>query len=173
MKTVAYGIYTLCFVIVASCLQRPAFAFEIKPVIDHKVYRSAEPYLLEEYLDVITTGVTIVIDLENESGEAKRELKRWSQIDEDITFYSVPMSGFFAPSHKQVRDLIKIIDNAITMDQVVLIHCKHGEDRTGLIAALVLREETKMTKREGWKYMIENGFHRMLLGLTWFYWAET
>lgn len=159
--------------LVAACATQPVLAFEIKPVLAGKVYRSAEPYYIDDYIDVIKAGVTIVIDLENEPGEAKAEIKRWSKIDEDITVYSIPMSGFWAPNKKQMDQLVKIVDNAITLDQVVLVHCKHGEDRTGLVSALILREETKMTKAEGWQYMLDNGFHRLLLGLTWFYWRET
>lgn len=151
----------------------PAFTFQIKPVIEGKVYRSDQPEKLADFLKILTTGVTVVVDLENEKGESPWELKYWENVNSEVQFLSLPMSGFWSPQKATISEILALIHHPAYDGQVFLIHCKHGEDRTGLVSALILREERGLTKMQGWQDMLKNGFHRLLLGLSWYYWVNT
>lgn len=50
----------------------------------------------------------------------------------------------------------------------VLIHCTHGQDRTGLIIG-IRRLSEGWTKEQSWNEMLERGFHPELLGLVSFW----
>jgi hypothetical protein len=49
--------------------------------------------------------------------------------------------------------------------RVMLIHCSHGWDRTGLVSGMVLVLNGDMGKDEVWQYMLDTGFHWEHVGL--------
>lgn len=49
--------------------------------------------------------------------------------------------------------------------RVMLIHCSHGWDRTGLVSGMVLVLNGDMGKDEAWQYMLATGFHWEHVGL--------
>jgi len=49
--------------------------------------------------------------------------------------------------------------------RVMLIHCSHGWDRTGLVSGMVLVLNGDMSKDEAWQYMLATGFHWEHVGL--------
>lgn len=53
----------------------------------------------------------------------------------------------------------------------VLVHCLHGEDRTGILVALIRLQLQQWCKPDAEKEMLANGFHKMLLGL-WEFWED-
>lgn len=54
---------------------------------------------------------------------------------------------------------------------VVLIHCSHGWDRTGLVSGMVLVLYGDASKEEAWRYMLATGFHWEHVGLWREWWA--
>ena len=58
-----------------------------------------------------------------------------------------------------------IRQNAPGGKRVVLIHCTHGWDRTGLVSGMVLTINGDMGKEAAWRYMLDTRFHRAHLGL--------
>ena len=54
----------------------------------------------------------------------------------------------------------------------VFIHCQHGEDRTGATVGLWRMRQDNWTKPMAEKEMLQDGFHRSLFGLWWF-WKQT
>jgi len=63
--------------------------------------------------------------------------------------------GPITPSVEKIREILKDIDQA---EKPLLIHCTHGEDRTGLIVALY-RVCKGMTPEDAYKDMVAHGFH--------------
>ena len=55
--------------------------------------------------------------------------------------------------------------------RVVLIHCSHGWDRTGLVSGMVLVLYGDASKEEAWRYMLATGFHWEHVGLWREWWA--
>lgn len=52
-----------------------------------------------------------------------------------------------------------------------MIHCSHGQDRTGLAVAMHRVLIDGWTKEAAEKEMLDNGFHKELVGL-WFAWKQ-
>ena len=53
--------------------------------------------------------------------------------------------------------------------QPILIHCKHGEDRTGLSIGLYRVFTQKVAVKAAKKEMLQLGFHKALLGLNHYF----
>lgn len=49
------------------------------------------------------------------------------------------------------------------------VHCKHGQDRTGLVVGCYRVWTQGWSKEAAWQEMLEHGYHRLLLGLTLFW----
>jgi len=64
--------------------------------------------------------------------------------------------GPITPSVETIRKILQDIDDAT---KPVLIHCTHGEDRTGLIVALYKFCKGTATPEEAFKDMVAHGFH--------------
>lgn len=75
------------------------------------------------------------------------------------------------PDPNQVTAVVKMIIAAHEAGWVVVHHCVHGRDRTGLIAALVQKKMFGWTKQQAWDDMIAHGFRWELPDLDLF-WLE-
>jgi protein-tyrosine phosphatase len=78
---------------------------------------------------------------------------------------------FQKPDPAVVQKVVKAIIDAHEAGYVVLWHCVHGRDRTGLISALVGMKLLGWTKDYAWKNMLEHGFRWELPDLD-AYWLE-
>jgi len=136
------------------------------------VFRSAQPEVQADFEAVLKLGQrVVVIDLENESGESPWEQAQWAQFAARINFQSFPMSSFWPPSEDKVKQILATIASAVAQGFVVLVHCKHGQDRTGLIIG-ELRLSKGWDKDDAWGEMLDKGFHPILLGLTIYFWLH-
>jgi hypothetical protein len=63
------------------------------------------------------------------------------------------------------EDLIDALDDVDTAPKPVLVHCAHGEDRTGLVVGLYRVRHGSMVQA-AWSEMLVYGFHDDLIGLT-------
>lgn len=145
--------------------------FEIKPV-SPGVYRSSQPITVEDFEAIKALGIYLVVDLEQQFEESP-----WRTIDETlfeasgvVTSRHVPLSGFWAPKKEDVEAILKLIDQADPA-RPILVHCLHGQDRTGLIVGL-WRLRCGLQKWSSWGEMLANGFHPFLIGLSFFYWVR-
>ena len=77
------------------------------------------------------------------------------------------MSGFWASSDAQMKAILQIVANPANLP--IYIHCKHGQDRTGLVVALYRIFNEGWTPVEARKEMLQLGFHTMLLGLNHYF----
>lgn len=71
-----------------------------------------------------------------------------------------PMSGLFMPSWERIMDVVRHLALCESQREAVYVCCKHGKDRTGLVAAAY------RVVMEGWKpeaainEMLKMGFHK-------------
>src|ERR1019366_4464522 len=65
---------------------------------------------------------------------------------------------FVQPSKQDVQLAVDTIIAAHTAGKVVVWHCSHGRDRTGLISALVGMKMFGWSKSYAWNDMITHGF---------------
>ena len=78
-------------------------------------------------------GVKTVINLRVE-GRAHREADRRLAESLGMRWISMPMRAYWRPSDQQVRAFLEIVNDPA--QQPVFIHCRKGEDRVGVLAAV-------------------------------------
>lgn len=129
------------------------------------IYRGGQPdYAGMKYLSGI--GVTTIIDLNNDEREIAAERTRAKELG--IDFYSIPLSGFWGPSDKDIKDILSLL--ADPTKKPVYLHCAHGEDRTGLVVGLYRVRYEGWSKDDAYAEMLENGFHKILIPLNNYFW---
>ena len=132
------------------------------------IYRSAQPVTNDDFDFIKSQNIRFIIDLENEKGEAQEE-SRFCE-DSRIYFITVPLSAYTPPKENDIDNILTVVNDF--KDQGVLVHCKHGQDRTGLIIGLYRNLYENVNKVAAWKEMINCGFHKALIGLTYYYWTR-
>lgn len=167
---------SLCF-LAAWCLVLMGCAVVMPGIPDVPIvnYQQVEPGFFRgaqpdaaglKYLYSI--GIKTIIDINNsESAEApEASLARVYGID----FVYIPLSGFWAPSDGDTSKIQSIL--ADKSKRPIYIHCKHGEDRTGLMVGIYRVEVEHWVPVMAHDEMLIHGFHTILLPLNHYYWRR-
>ncbi|MBI4358492.1 MAG: dual specificity protein phosphatase family protein [Candidatus Omnitrophica bacterium] len=94
------------------------------------VYRSgliseeASPYLKE-------LGIKTVVSFDNNKHRAKAEEERLRRLGIDLI--PIPWSGWDYPDDEVISKVIELIESPER--RPILVHCKHGQERTGVVIA--------------------------------------
>jgi len=96
------------------------------------VYRSNNPSP-ERFDDLAALGLKTVVNLRGDVDVSPSKLVKWECAQRGITYVSHPLSHGRAPSREQ---LMALVNDMPTWAKPVLIHCKSGADRTGLVSAI-------------------------------------
>jgi protein tyrosine phosphatase (PTP) superfamily phosphohydrolase (DUF442 family) len=105
-------------------------------VLPGRVYRSAQLSATELQQVIRGKNIRTVINL-----RGKCDLDDWYPDecrvahDADVAHEDIGFTAGRLPSTSEMRYLVRVLDQA---EYPVLIHCRQGADRTGLVAALVL-----------------------------------
>ena len=132
--------------------------------VDTKLWRSGRPES-SEFSDIKKFFKTVV-SLEGEREDLKEadELSPVCLISKPITFEEIYFTGI-------TQLYLSNILNAIGGDETpVLVHCEHGEDRTGLVVACYRVQVNHWTKEEAWAEALKYGYRNWLnfgLNKTW------
>jgi len=119
------------------------------------IYRGGRP-TSKDLADIQKTpGIKTDIDLENIKSQISSESSTAKELK--LNFYSEPMTAYNAPDDKQVDRILDLLQNASLFP--IFLHCKHGEDRTGMIIGLYRVEVQKWAPKEAYKEMLDLGFH--------------
>jgi protein tyrosine/serine phosphatase len=162
----------------------PAHALEPKPHLKSKpryvvpiqrfakvtpfLYRGARP--TQDGIGVLKTlGVKTILNIENDVKAVDTE-RAWAQAL-DIQYISIPLSGFFAPSEGKMDQIFKVLHDP--SNYPVFLHCKHGEDRTGLVVGLYRYYDEHWAAQAAYDEMLQNGFHKALFGLNFYFKEKT
>ena len=99
--------------------------------ISDQLFRGAQPRGggLEQLKKV---GITTIVDLRSEDSSAREREKREAEAL-GIHFVSIPVSGWSAPSRDQVAQFLSLFGEKSAR---VFVHCRFGEDRTGVFVAI-------------------------------------
>ena len=87
-------------------------------------------------------GVKTVINLRGAGAEADAERAEAEALG--LRYFQVPLGGFSRPDDAQVGRALALIE--APENWPVFVHCKHGEDRTGVVVA------AHRIAHEGWAY---------------------
>jgi tyrosine-protein phosphatase SIW14 len=108
--------------------------------VNEVLFRGAQPRL-EGFEQLKKLGITTIVDLRGED-PAKREWERKQAEALGIRFVNIPVSGWSPPSNEQVAQFLSLF--AVDRGQKVFLHCRFGDDRTGVFVA------TYRMALEGW-----------------------
>jgi protein tyrosine/serine phosphatase len=142
------------------------------------LYRGGHPSAANlDYLKAL--GVKTIVDLEvgdwieafpwDIDAELKNADKR------GLTVVRKPMSAF-EPAlsdrfDKQMNEILALL--ADPSKAPIYVHCKHGQDRTGLVVGLERVLVEKWAPRDAWAEMLALGFHPMFEGLSHYFEQKT
>lgn len=138
---------------------------EIQPPtqVNDRLWRSGRP--TEQTLTMLyAKGVRVIIDLENDLPVVNAEAALAKRMG--FTFLSYPTESFWAPDDQKMEEILRILSAS---PQPVLVHCYHGEDRTGLVIGLERVFLEKWPAGKAYDEMLAIGFHRILLGLDQYF----
>jgi tyrosine-protein phosphatase SIW14 len=123
--------------------------------INGSLYRGAQPHMpsLERLKQL---GVTTVVDLRGEDPETrKREQKQAEKLG--LHFVSIPISGWSPPTNEQVARFLSLFRGEPA--EKVFVHCRFGDDRTGVMVATYRMAVEKWAADQALKEMYFFGFN--------------
>lgn len=120
------------------------------------IWRSGRP----THSDLIVGKYKSVLNLENDPEAVVKE-ELWCK-ELGINFYNVPMSEIWHPSKER---LMLVCLDILIIRRPILVHCKHGHERTGIVIA-EYRIRSGWSKWEAIKEALREGFSPFFL--WWF-----
>ena len=131
--------------------------------VEDQITRSGRPALDE------LRGFKTIIDIETPGKAVSDEKKQAARLG--IKFIASPLSVDYAPTNAQIYALISQMKNKD--NQPLLIHCFHGEDRTGLVVGLYRVFVSGWTPEQAYQEMLDNGFHPKFVSLKNYFFKRT
>jgi protein tyrosine/serine phosphatase len=132
------------------------------------LYRGARP--TPEGLQALAAmHIKTDLNIEDDSQAVAAEEVTAKQLG--MQYISIPLSGFFAPSDADMARIFKVIHEP--SNYPIFLHCKHGEDRTGLVVGLYRYNDEHWTAQDAYSEMLAHGFHPLLLGLNHYFKEKT
>lgn len=99
--------------------------------VSEHLFRGAQPDVTN-LAALKKLGITTIIDLRSESSHT-RDLERGRAEALGIHFISIPVGGFSNPSSAQLAQFFSLLRQTPTEN--VFVHCRFGQDRTGVFIA--------------------------------------
>ena len=145
----------LLLLLVAGCSTTPR-QFEVISKT-HNAYRCAQPDRAT-FDSLKKAGVQwdIKLNTDSEGSDAYAESIGIHVIKIPIDFWHQLLGP--VPVDRMIEAIEAHPDNFV-------VHCTHGQDRTGLYVYLYDRTMLRMSKQDAEKDMLAHGFHRILFGL--------
>jgi protein tyrosine/serine phosphatase len=127
------------------------------------LYRGSRP---DNFLDLFTGNIKTDINLEVGffdffTGKCREEQDWCTQAA--CQYVHMPMSDFIKPNKYELQARVKAIQQSLTYGNV-LVHCLHGEDRTGLVIAAYRILVNRWTYDAAVKEMLSFGYHTFPYG---------
>ncbi len=123
--------------------------------ISEVLYRGAQPREVG-LSELKILGITTIVDLRGEDREKLNwERKRAEALG--MRFVQIPVSGWSPPTDEQLVQFLSLLrDNP---GQKIFVHCRFGDDRTGVFVAAYRIAADKWTAEEAIKEMYFFGFN--------------
>ena len=119
------------------------------------LYRGAQPR--EQGLSELKKlGITTIVDLRGEDAEKIRWERRTAE-SLGLRFVNIPVSGWAPPTNEQVVQFLSFLRDDPT--QKIFVHCRFGDDRTGVFVAAYRIAIEKWTAEQAMKEMYFFGFN--------------
>jgi tyrosine-protein phosphatase SIW14 len=123
--------------------------------INDHLYRGAQPRDAG-LLELKKLGVTTIVDLRGEDPEKSGwEEKRAESLG--IRFVHIPVDGWSPPTNEQVAQFLSLFRE--NSQEKVFVHCRYGDDRTGVFVASYRMAFEKLPAEQALKEMYYFGFN--------------
>ncbi len=101
-------------------------------------------------------GIRTILDLQTTDGVIEAEKEKTANYG--MNFYSVELPALMLrPSEERIQKILSILSDARNFP--IYIHCRHGEDRTGLVVGLYRALLQKWPAEIAYSEMLANNFH--------------
>jgi len=123
--------------------------------VNGSLYRGAQPHMpsLERLKKL---GVTAIVDLRGEDSDTRDREKREAEAL-GLRFVSIPISGWSPPTNEQVAQFLSLFRGPAA--ERVFVHCRFGDDRTGVMVATYRMAIEKWPAEKALKEMYFFGFN--------------
>jgi tyrosine-protein phosphatase SIW14 len=123
--------------------------------INDRLYRGAQPK--EQGLtELKKLGVTTIVDLRGEDAE-KIAWERKHAGSLGMRFVHIPVSGWSPPTNEQTAEFLSLFRD--DTNQRIFVHCRFGDDRTGVFVAIYRMAIEKLPPEQAIKEMYYFGFN--------------
>lgn len=122
--------------------------------INDSLFRGAQPRT-EGFQQLKSLGVTTIVDLRGED-QAKLVWERKQAESVGIRFVNIPVSGWSPPTNDQVAEFLSLFRDS---HEKVFVHCRFGDDRTGVFVATYRMTHDHWPPSEAVKEMYFFGFN--------------
>jgi tyrosine-protein phosphatase SIW14 len=119
------------------------------------LYRGAQPREVG-FSELRILGITTIVDLRGEDRE-KISWERKHVESLGMRFVNIPVNGWSPPTDEQVIQFLSLLGSA--PGQKVFLHCRFGEDRTGVFTAVYRMAVENWPAEQAIKEMYFFGFH--------------
>jgi tyrosine-protein phosphatase SIW14 len=123
---------------------------EVTPLL----YRGAQPSP-EGFKALAGMGIDIVVDARLSGKDAERKIVTGA----GMQYVSIPWHCLFPKDKKIAQFLAVLRDNP---KKKVFVHCRYGDDRTGMMIAAYRMAAENWTPEEAWKELQKFGFNHTL-----------
>lgn len=123
--------------------------------INDHLYRGAQPRD-PGLLELKKIGITTIVDLRGED-PAKIAWEQKTSESLGIRFVHIPVSGWSPPTNEQVAQFLSIFRDK--PEEKVFVHCRFGDDRTGVFVATYRMAFEKLPPDQALKEMYHFGFN--------------
>lgn len=158
---------TLCLLLIlAGCASAPMIhgISNLKDVDQGNIYRSGQPNA-EGFIYAQDLGIYYIVKLDLGGDDYYA-----THLGMEIEYQ--PISTFAQLGFGSIdRQVMAAVEFMRTHPKHLLVHCEHGQDRTGLVIACYRVRVCHWSKADAEQEMLAHGFHKSLLGL-WHYWEE-
>jgi protein tyrosine phosphatase (PTP) superfamily phosphohydrolase (DUF442 family) len=123
--------------------------------INDHLYRGAQPRD-PGLVELKKIGITTIVDLRGED-PAKIAWEQKTSESLGIRFVHIPVSGWSPPTNEQVAQFLSIFRDK--PEEKVFVHCRFGDDRTGVFVATYRMAFEKLPPDQALKEMYHFGFN--------------
>jgi protein tyrosine phosphatase (PTP) superfamily phosphohydrolase (DUF442 family) len=123
--------------------------------INDHLYRGAQPRP-QGLAELKKLGITTIVDLRGED----REKILWERRQAEslgMRFVNIPVSGWAPPTNEQVLQFLSYFRD--DPNQKIFVHCRYGDDRTGVFIATYRMAIEKWPAEQALKEMYFFGFN--------------
>jgi tyrosine-protein phosphatase SIW14 len=123
--------------------------------ISGSLYRGAQPHA-ESLEQLKALGVTTIVDLRGEDRQ-KADWERSEAARLGMRFVRIPVNGWSPPTDEQVAQFLSLFQG--DTPQTIFVHCRLGEDRTGVFIATYRMAVDKWSPEQALGEMYFFGFN--------------